>query len=188
MELPEKEQDRPAERPLAAKPQADEVSDTFAGMVGPVKPAGQARRTVLGAPTGAAPVRVLGRRPKPELTWARQEETVRGRADGVPERLLEELARGRPLPTREVDLHGLRAARAGSALVDAVTQARRDGVECLLVICGRGKHSESLPVLPEVAIERLSQLGEHVLAFCTAPARLGGSGALLVRLRARGKS
>jgi DNA-nicking Smr family endonuclease len=40
-------------------------------------------------------------------------------------------------------------------------------------------------VLPEVAIERLTELGDDVLSFCTAPVGFGGSGALLVQLRAR---
>ena len=52
-------------------------------------------------------------------------------------------------------------------------------------VCGKGLHSGlEGPVLPDVVIERLSEeLAQHVLAFCTAPRRWGGSGALLVMLR-----
>jgi DNA-nicking Smr family endonuclease len=39
-------------------------------------------------------------------------------------------------------------------------------------------------VLPVVVFERISdELAEHVLAFCTAPRRWGGEGALIVMLR-----
>ena len=70
-------------------------------------------------------------------------------------------------------------------LDDGVRQARQDGVSCLLVVCGRGKHSGADgPVLPDVAAERLSEeLASEILAFCTAPRKWGGEGALIVRLR-----
>ena len=39
--------------------------------------------------------------------------------------------------------------------------------------------------MPEVVMERLSEeLGAEILAFCTAPRKWGGEGAVLVRLRA----
>jgi DNA-nicking Smr family endonuclease len=57
---------------------------------------------------------------------------------------------------------------------------------CVLVVCGRGTHSGAEgPVLPDVVIERLSEeLANEVLAFCTAPRKWGGQGAVIVRLRA----
>ena len=69
--------------------------------------------------------------------------------------------------------------------MDEVLRARRDGLGCVLIVCGRGLHSGlEGPVLPDVAIERLSEeLAYYVLAFCTAPRRWGGEGALLVMLR-----
>ena len=112
---------------------------------------------------------------------------VRARAEGVPARWLEELAAGRSVPQRQLDLHRKSAAEARQALGEAVLEARRAGVRCLLVVCGRGKHSKADgPVLPEVAVECLSEsLSEHVLAFTSAPSKWGGLGALIVRLRPR---
>ena len=77
--------------------------------------------------------------------------------------------------------------RARQALGQAVLEARRSGVRCLLVVCGQGKHSSAEgPVLPEVAVECLSEvLADEILAFTSAPRRWGGLGALLVRLRPR---
>jgi DNA-nicking Smr family endonuclease len=100
--------------------------------------------------------------------------------------MLDELRAGKVVPRRELDLHRRSAAEARLLLDEAVPRARREGVACLLVVCGRGLHSGAEgPVLPEVATERLSEeLGDEILAFCTAPRKWGGEGALLVRLRA----
>jgi DNA-nicking Smr family endonuclease len=184
--LPRPERKRAAKRPEAKAEEPVEVSNdaTFAGLVGQVNAITKAPLQGAPPPVPRAAVRGEPQRAQPDLVVERDGERVRGFAAGVTSRLLAELASGRVLPEREIDLHGLRAASARSALTHAVEDARRDGLECLLVICGRGKHSESGPVLPDVAIERLSELGDHVLGFCTAPARLGGGGALLVRLRA----
>jgi DNA-nicking Smr family endonuclease len=110
---------------------------------------------------------------------------MRARAEGVPARLLEDLQAGRVVPRRELDLHRRSAAEARQMLDTGVRQARRDGVSCLLVVCGQGRHSGADgPVLPDVAAERLSEeLGSEIMAFCTAPRRWGGEGALIVRLR-----
>jgi DNA-nicking Smr family endonuclease len=90
------------------------------------------------------------------------------------------------VPRRVLDLHRLNAVEARQVLDAGIRQARRDGLTCVLVVCGRGTHSGSDgPVLPELAIERLSEeLAGDVLAFSTAPRKLGGEGALIVRLRA----
>jgi DNA-nicking Smr family endonuclease len=59
----------------------------------------------------------------------------------------------------------------------------------VIVIHGRGLRSgEGGPVLPGLVVESLSTppLASAVLAFVTAPARMGGPGALLVLLRRRG--
>jgi len=84
-------------------------------------------------------------------------------------------------------LHRKSAAEARLELGQAVREARRAGVRCLLVVCGQGKHSSAEgPVLPEVAVECLSEtLADEILAFTSAPRKWGGLGALLVRLRPR---
>jgi DNA-nicking Smr family endonuclease len=90
------------------------------------------------------------------------------------------------VPRREIDLHRRSAADARQLLDAGICTARREGLGCLLVVCGRGIHSGADgPVLPDVAIQQLSEeLASEVLAFCTAPQKWGGQGALIVRLRA----
>jgi DNA-nicking Smr family endonuclease len=111
---------------------------------------------------------------------------VRARAEGVPARWLDELESGRVVPRRELDLHRKSAADARQAIADAVREARQAGVNCLLVVCGRGKHSSAAgAVLPDVTVEYLSEaLADVVLAFASAPRKWGGRGAIIVRLRA----
>jgi DNA-nicking Smr family endonuclease len=111
---------------------------------------------------------------------------VRARAEDVPARWLDDLRAGKVVPRREIDLHRKGVVEAREVLDEGILRARREAVACVLVVCGRGLHSgEDGPVLPDVAIERLSEeLAEHVLAFCSAPRRWGGEGALMVMLRA----
>ena len=130
-------------------------------------------------PEPAPPVR------EHRLWVERRPEAVRARAEDVPARWLDDLRAGRVVPRREIDQHRKGVDEARELLDEGVMRARRESVSCLLVVCGRGVHSGvDGPVLPDVAIERLSEeLAEHVLAFCTAPRKWGGDGALLVMMR-----
>lgn len=150
---------------------------------GGVRPIADPARGVLPEPPPAAPPRLLP--PKRRLWVERRDDIVRARAEDAAPRWLDDLRSGRVVPRRELDLHRKGAAEARQALDDEIIRARRDALPCVLVVCGRGLHSGlEGPVLPDVAIERLSEeLGDHVLAFCTAPRRWGGEGALLVMLR-----
>ena len=150
-------------------------------------PRGVARLTPAPPPPSAALPAPTPARQRARLWVEQSDGVVRARAEGVPARSVEELAAGRSVPRRQLDLHRKSAAEARQALGEAVLEARRAGVRCLLVVCGRGKHSSADgPVLPEVAVECLSEaLADHVLAFATAPSKWGGLGALIVRLRPR---
>jgi DNA-nicking Smr family endonuclease len=151
---------------------------------GGVKPLTEPSRVV----TRSEPPAGLPARPAPakhRLWVERRDDVVRARAEDVPPRWLDDLRAGRVVPRRELDLHRKGAADARQALDDEVARARRENVACVLIVCGRGLHSGLYgPVLPDVAIERLSEeLSEHVYAFCSAPRKWGGDGALIVMLR-----
>jgi DNA-nicking Smr family endonuclease len=133
------------------------------------------------APAAPRPV------PRKHRLWVeRRDDVVRARSEDAPARWLDDLRGGRVVPRRELDLHRKGVLEARQLLDEGVARARREGVSCLLIVCGRGLHSGlEGPVLPDVAIERLSEeLSDHVLAFCTAPRKWGGDGALIVMLRA----
>jgi DNA-nicking Smr family endonuclease len=169
-------------RAAPAQPVA-EASPRFEELAAGVKPLPQSVPRLSGPPV-ARTVQVASR--QSARLWVEERAgSVRARAAGVPARWLDELEGGRIVPRRELDLHRKSAAEARDAIVQAVSEARRAGVSCLLVVCGRGQHSRSaVPVLPEVTVECLSeQLAGEVLAFASAPRKWGGRGAILVRLR-----
>lgn len=112
---------------------------------------------------------------------------LRGLAAGVDRRHLRGLERGEREVEAELDLHGLSAADARVAVRQALHDAHEDGLRCIRVIHGRGRRSPLGPVLREGLPEWLTAppAGRLVMAFATAPGRLGGDGATLVLLRRR---
>jgi DNA-nicking Smr family endonuclease len=88
-------------------------------------------------------------------------------------------------PEVELDLHGLRARQVGARIALTIGECRRRRRTRVLVIHGKGLHSvRGESVLAEAAIESLTSgpYARYVLAFSTAPDRLGGAGALVVDL------
>lgn len=92
-------------------------------------------------------------------------------------------------PHREVeaecDLHGLTAREAEREVLRFVKDRQRRGQRWVRVIVGKGLHSASgKGTLRGHVVTALSQRApaRFVLAFRTAPQRLGGTGALIVRL------
>jgi len=108
-----------------------------------------------------------------------------GRAEDISRAQLARLRRGDPAPEREVDLHGLSARDAEQRLAGELAEADHAGARCLLVIHGRGIHSQAGAVLREALPEWLARgpHAERVMAFAVAPRSLGGPGATLVLLR-----
>jgi DNA-nicking Smr family endonuclease len=95
------------------------------------------------------------------------------------------LSSARWAPQDRLDLHGKRAHGVQVELVRALGERARSGIRRLLVIHGKGLHAASgVGVLGELVVEALTAApaAARVRAFCTAPSRLGGHGALLVEL------
>ena len=108
----------------------------------------------------------------------------RGTSDGssrsVPSRRLERRMRKRGFqPEDRIDLHGLDRRAARIALERFLTGSRASGVEILLVIHGKGRRILKQEVCSQ--LDRASFVVEHL----SAPKRLGGGGARVVRLRRR---
>ncbi len=167
---------------LLEGPSFKELAGIVAPLAAPISVPGPAKP----APTGVQPV-APARPVRPRLWVEQRPDVIRARDESVPPKLLADLEAGRIVPRRQIDLHRLGAAAARQMLDVEVKRAHRDGVGCILVVCGRGVHSGADgPVLPDVAVERLSEeLAFEVLAFATAPRKWGGLGALLVLLRPR---
>ncbi len=85
-----------------------------------------------------------------------------------------------------IDLHGMTRDEAAHALQRFVLQAHRAGARYLLVITGKGYHSEGgNSVVRKVAQQTLQHL-PMVLAYTSAQPADGGTGALYIFLKASG--
>lgn len=112
-------------------------------------------------------------------------DPLRYRRDAVAPRILKRLAQGQFAAQDELDLHGLDARQAESLLRAFLKQALHDGLGCVRIIHGKGRGSDaSIPVLKN-QVDRLLRQRADVLAFHSAPAAQGGTGAVLVLLQTR---
>jgi DNA-nicking Smr family endonuclease len=104
--------------------------------------------------------------------------------EGLGRDVLRKLRRGHWVVQDLVDLHGLNREQARSLLAEFLGACLKQGPRCVRVIHGKGLRSPKRePVLKGKVQQWLAQRDE-VLAFCQAPPNEGGSGALLVLLRA----
>jgi DNA-nicking Smr family endonuclease len=97
--------------------------------------------------------------------------------------VLLKLRRGYYAVDAEIDLHGLTGAQAKAALREFVADAVYRNMHCVRIIHGKGKRSGPRgPVLKNVVNRWLQHL-DAVLAFASARAVDGGSGAVYVLLK-----
>lgn len=118
------------------------------------------------------------------------DEYVEGHVSGLDPELVRKLRRGEYSVQGHVDLHGLTREEARREVDRFLKDSRRRGRRCVLLVHGRGLHSEKqVPVLKEALRGWLAtaRFGRHVLAFATARPQDGGAGALYVLLRRAGR-
>lgn len=111
--------------------------------------------------------------------------SVRGRASGVSETTLKQLAKGAFPIEGTCNLHGYREVTARHRIETFLAEARRAQRRAVAVVCGRGLHSGPLgPVLRRVCLEELSKhmAKGSILAVSSAPPKFGGDGAFLILL------
>jgi DNA-nicking Smr family endonuclease len=103
---------------------------------------------------------------------------------GLGRDVLRKLRRGHWVVQDVLDLHGLNRQEARLLLGEFLGSCVRRGRRCVRVVHGKGLRSPGRePVLKgKVQVWLLKR--DDVLAFCEAPKNQGGSGALLVLLRA----
>lgn len=111
-----------------------------------------------------------------------QEEESSPRATG---RRMRQLKQGKLIPEAKLDLHGLVRDAVADRLRFFLQDARYQGWRTLLVITGKGLHSEdNRPVLRRAAEQFLRGEGRKLVAeWGEAPRQYGGAGALVLFLR-----
>lgn len=105
------------------------------------------------------------------------------RANGIQDKQINKLRRGKIPPQATLDLHGMTRESALPELQEFVSGCQQQGLKCIHVIHGKGYRSEAgKPVLKPSVANWLRQMAT-VLAYCPAPAYDGGDGALYVLLK-----
>jgi DNA-nicking Smr family endonuclease len=104
--------------------------------------------------------------------------------EGVPRQVLRRLRRGHWVVQDQLDLHGLTRAEAHEALAAFLRTAVRHARRCVRIVHGKGLGSKNRDPVLKVKVKVWLARRQEVLAFCQAPPAHGGSGAVLVLLRA----
>ncbi|MDD5300956.1 MAG: Smr/MutS family protein [Gallionella sp.] len=103
--------------------------------------------------------------------------------NGLSRMTLRKLRRGHWPVQASLDLHGNNSDAARQLLQEFLHEAAQRGLRCVLVIHGKGMNSRGgEAVLRKLARHWLTQ-HPHVLGYCDAQPKEGGSGAVLVLLK-----
>lgn len=102
---------------------------------------------------------------------------------GVQLRVLKRLKQGHIPWEQGLDLHGYTIDQARDQLSRFIFDARRNKARCVLVIHGKAHTSQSQQALIKSYVNEWLKRLTGVLAFCSAQAKDGGSGALYVLLK-----
>lgn len=112
-------------------------------------------------------------------------EVVGFKRPGFQERMYRKLRAGRCPPEATLDLHGVTVQQAADAIFQFIKSAVARHRRVVKVVHGKGLHSSPQPALLKSLVAMwLSDMPE-VLAFHSAPASAGGTGAVLVFLKNR---
>jgi DNA-nicking Smr family endonuclease len=103
---------------------------------------------------------------------------------GVRTQVVRRLRRGLVPVEAELDLHGLSQAAARDQLADFLALSHDAGWRCVRIIHGKGVRSGARGPILKVAVDSWLRRHLNVMAFTSARAIDGGTGAVYVLLRA----
>lgn len=104
---------------------------------------------------------------------------------GLQHGVMHKLRRGQFSIGAELDLHGMTVPLARRALREFLARCLLADTRCVRVIHGKGLSTPNRPPVLKGRVNRWLQQDGDVLAFCSARARDGGTGALYVLLKKR---
>lgn len=160
-----------------------EALDRAFSDVKPLKPG--AKKRVMPPPTGGRASVSPSKAAEPLLLEREANGLVLGRRPKAHQTILDALEDPRLEVDAECDLHGHTAREAEREVLRFVRECQGRGKRWVLIIVGKGIHSAGgKPTLQSSVADALAKRApaRYVLAFRTAPRRLGGAGALVVRL------
>ena len=103
---------------------------------------------------------------------------------GLAHDVLRKLRRGHWVVQDAVDLHGLNREQARSSLGEFLAACTKRGLRCVRIVHGKGRRSPGREPVLKGKVQAWLLKRDEVLAFCEPPRNQGGSGALLVLLKA----
>jgi len=113
-------------------------------------------------------------------------DTLTYRGEGIQDSVWKKLRRGQFQLQAECDLHGLNRDDARIEIVRFLAACADRGHRCVRVIHGKGNGSPNSGPVIKRSLDGWLRKRKDVLAFCSARAHDGGTGAVYVLLRARG--
>ncbi len=117
------------------------------------------------------------------ITWVEPTAQLSYRSEHTRPDILKQLKNGHIQWEASIDLHGFTIDQALQELSELIDMCCAKQIDCIRVIHGKGfSGSEQRPVLKSYCNHWLAQMPQ-VLAFCSAPPKDGGSGALYVLLQ-----
>ncbi len=105
------------------------------------------------------------------------------RRNGVGLEALKKLRKGQWVVKAQLDLHGYRSDEARLAVGEFLRACVKQDIRCVRIIHGKGLGSVGKEPVLKDKVKRWLVQKEEVLAFCQAPPRDGGAGALLFILK-----
>lgn len=120
-----------------------------------------------------------------DLDNVSHEDSLNYAVSGVQKAVLTKLRKGFFGVQAEIDLHGLNGEAAKRQLSEFLRASVNAGHRCVHIIHGKGyRSSDNHPVLKN-NVNRWLRQHSQVLAFCSAPPKNGGAGAVYVLLRVK---
>ncbi|WP_028007675.1 Smr/MutS family protein [Solimonas flava] len=111
-------------------------------------------------------------------------DTLLYRAPGVQDAVMRRLRRGHYRIEAELDLHGLNRDRAKLAVAQFLARCHHRDQRCVRIIHGKGNGSPNSGPVIKALLGSWLRRRKDVLAYCSARAVDGGTGAVYVLVRA----
>lgn len=108
-------------------------------------------------------------------------------APGLQHNVLKKLRKGQFGLDAEIDLHGLNSVEAKRQLLHFLHDCVEDGCRCVHIVHGKGYRSDDNHPVLKNSLNLWLRQHQHVQAFCSAPPKDGGTGAVFVLLQLSGK-
>ena len=103
--------------------------------------------------------------------------------DGITPATLKKLRQGKFHIDNSIDLHGMTVDAARDYLLEFLGECESDGSRCIIIVHGKGYSSPGKKPVIKPMVNRWLRAAPVVLAFSSAQAKDGGTGAVYVLLK-----